>query len=119
MYKIPKDISLNNIVGECISQINVGVWDLQFCIGKVHFSIESNIVIKFNGDEIGAWFPGEWPNKCFRDIINVNAIGFEILDDAEVIIKFDNDYTIHLYDDSEQFESMQIVDNILKKTWII
>ena len=41
MYRIPKELDLNPVVGEFTTQVRVGQFDLQFTFGTVNFAIQS------------------------------------------------------------------------------
>jgi hypothetical protein len=117
MYRIPKKLDLSEIVGEFTTQINVGKYDIQFELGSVHFIIQSPIKILKDGNLVAKWEEGKWPEAGFVEIFNIPVIDVQIPDDRTIIIKFENSLEMHLSDNSDQYESMQI--NIKGQSWII
>jgi hypothetical protein len=108
MYRIPPDLDLSSIVGQCITQIRVGKFDLQFEIGRVHFTIFSDIEMTRDGVRRAIWKEGTWPDPMLGEIINVNVEGFEIPSNTLINLLFGNGIQLHLQDDSDQYESMVI-----------
>jgi hypothetical protein len=120
MYRIPNDLPLSNVIGEFTTQIRVGQFDLQFTFGKVNFAISSQIDLIRNGDVIGIWDEGKWPDPQFYEIMNVNIVKCEIPHDRLIVLYFENDIEMHLKDDSDQYECMQIsIEGDPTQWWII
>ncbi|MDN5536593.1 hypothetical protein [Comamonas sp.] len=108
MYRIPQDLDLSGIVGEFTTQVLVGQFDIQFRFGKYHFAIQSDIHLIRHGEVIGIWQSGAWPPQQFFEVMNVNVVAGQMLDEREVVIHLENGIEIHLRDDSDKFECMQI-----------
>ena len=108
MYGIPEDIDLSKIVGQFTTQLCLGAHDLQFDLGDVHFAIQSQVKLFKDGAELAAWEEGEWLPEEFRQIFNLEVSGVSIPNSKEIVIAFENGLAMHLYDNSEQYESMQI-----------
>ncbi len=108
MYRIPKELDLSKTVGEFTTQINVGKYDIQFDFGDVHFAVQSPIKILKEGKLIATWEEGIWPESGFIEIFNLPVSSVQIPDDRTIIIKFENKLEMHLSDNSDQYESMQI-----------
>ncbi|WP_313548974.1 hypothetical protein [Pseudomonas sp.] len=119
MYRIPEDLDLSGMVGEFTTQILVGQFDMQFSFGKYHFAVQSNITLVRNGEVIGVWQEGVWPPSQFFEIMNVSVVRCQIPDDRTIAIYLDNDIEIHLKDNSDEFESMQISIDGELGPWII
>jgi hypothetical protein len=119
MYRIPKDLDLSKIVGQFTTQVLVGQFDLQFSFGEVHFAIQSYVDLVRNGKVIGKWQEGEWPPPQFFEIMNVDVVSYEIPNDRTITIHLENGIEIHLTDDSDQFECMQISIQGDPDQWII
>ncbi len=119
MYRIPKNLDLSKIDGEFTTQICIGRYDFQFSIGDVHFAIQSKIKLTKNGEQIALWEEGDWPSSEFYNVMNVNVSSHNIPNDREIVIVFNNDYVMHIYGNSDQYESMQI--NIMGEDgiWVI
>lgn len=119
MYRISKDLDLSKIIGQFTTQVRVGPFDLQFSFGEVHFAVQSDVDIVRNGEVIGKWQGGKWPTPQFFDVMNVNVVKYEIPNDRTIVIHLENGIEIHLTDDSDQFESMQISIQGELGQWII
>ncbi|WP_080558766.1 MULTISPECIES: hypothetical protein [Pseudomonas] len=119
MYRIPKDIDLSGIVGEFTTQVLVGQFDIQFCFGKYHFAVQSDIHLIKHGQTIGVWQAGAWPPQQFFEIMNINVVACQIPDERTVTIYLDNGIEIHLSDNSDHFECMQIYVDGEQGPWII
>ena len=117
MYRIPNDLDLSKVVGEFITQVRVGQFDLQFTLGDVNFVIQSAVNLILNGEIIGKWEEGKWPDSKFFEIMNVNVVKYEIPNDRLIILHFENGIEMHLMDSSDQYECMLII--IESDTWII
>jgi len=101
-------LDLSGIIGQFTTQIRVGQYDLQFSLGKVHFLITSPISLVREGAEIGRWNEGSWPDPAFFEVMNVNLSRYEIPDDRTIVLYLENGVEIHLSDDSDQYECIQI-----------
>ena len=108
MYRVPLDLDLSAIVGEFTTQIRVGQFDIQFSFGPVTFAIESPVSLVRQGEVIGGWSEGRWPDSGFFDTMNVNVSKWEIPNDRTIQIHLENGIEIHLSDDSDAYECMQI-----------
>jgi hypothetical protein len=108
MYRVPLDLDLSKIVGEFATQVGVGQFDLQFTFGPVNFAIQSPVTLSRNGEVVGGWKEGQWPDATFYDVMNSSVIRWEIPDDRRIVIHLANGLAIHLNDDSDQYECMQI-----------
>jgi hypothetical protein len=119
MYRIPSDLNLSIMIGQSTTQVLVGQFDIQFSLGKVHFTVESGINLVRNGETIGGWRQGQWPSPQFFEIMNVDVTKYEIPNDRTIIIYLENGIEICLSDDSDQFECMQISIKGESSQWII
>ena len=116
MYRIPSELDLKGIVGEFTTQLRVGQFDLQFMFGGVEFKVESEINLFRTGKLIGSWKPGAWPSPGFYEIMNSNVISWSIPNDRTLVIKLDNELEIHMVENSDQYECIQI--QIEGEQWI-
>ncbi|PKA16405.1 hypothetical protein [Leptospira haakeii] len=119
MYQIPKNLDLSKIIGQAISQIHIGKYDFQFDLGDVHFAVQSPIKLFKDKKVIALWQEGVWPEKGFIELFNLNVINFLIPDNYTIIIQFEESLELHLYDNSDQYESMQITIKSESISWII
>jgi hypothetical protein len=108
MYRVPLDLDLSKIVGEFATQVRVGQFDIQFAFGPVNFAIQSQITLSKNGAVVGGWKSGRWPDTTFYDVMNSTVIRWEVPDDRRIVIHLENGLAIHLSDDSDRYECMQI-----------
>jgi hypothetical protein len=108
MYRVPLDLDLSQIVGHFTTLLRVGQFDLQFTFGPVSFAVQSPISLVKNGAVSGRWREGKWPEPSFFDLMNVAVSRWEIPNDHSIVIGLDNGIEIHLVDDSDAYECMQI-----------
>lgn len=108
MYRVPLDLDLSKIVGEFTTQVRVGQFDLQFTFGPVSFAIQSQVTLSKNGEVVGSWKEGRWPDVASYDVMNSSVIRWEVPDDRRIVIHLENGVAIHLGDDSDQYECMRI-----------
>ena len=119
MYRIPKELDLSPVVGEFTTQVRVGQFDIQFTFGTVNFTVESPVKLYRDNILIAHWDCGKWPEPEFYDIMNTNVKRCEIIGDRLIVFEFENGIHMHLEDDSDQYETMQIrfADN--PALWVI
>lgn len=119
MYRIPKELDLSSAVGEFTTQIRVGQFDLQFTFGEVDFAVTSAVNLFRGGKLIGRWEEGKWPDPGFYDIMNTEITQYDTKTDRLIVITFANGIEMHLADDSDQYECMQIRFKDDPSPWII
>jgi hypothetical protein len=119
MYRIPRELDLSPVIGEFITQVRVGQFDLQFTLGKVNFAVESPVRLIRDGIQVAYWEGGKWPDPGFYDIMNAEVRRCEIVNDKLIVLQFDNGIEMHLEDSSDQYESMQISFAGNPSQWII
>lgn len=119
MYRIPKDLDLSPIIGEFATQIRVGQFDLQFTFGDINFIVQSPINLFRDGRLTAHWEPGRWPDGGFYEIMNTEIRHSEVVSDSLIVIEFENHIQMHLVDNSDQHESMQIQIRGNPFPWII
>ncbi|MDW3179834.1 MAG: hypothetical protein R8J94_20760 [Acidimicrobiia bacterium] len=108
MYRIPDDLDLSPAVGECITQLGVGQFDLQFSIGPVHFAVQSPVELLRDGEQVGMWQEGRWPDPTFYEVMNSRVEGCDVVSDRLIAIEFENGLYMHLTDNSDDHECMTI-----------
>ena len=119
MYKIPLNLDLTKIVGCVATQILVGQFDIQFSFGEVRFVVQSRIDLVRDDQIIGSWREGRWPDSQFYEVMNTNVLGYKIPTEREVVIYLSNEISMHLHDDSDQFECIRIAIEGEKSEWVI
>ena len=108
MYRVPLDLDLSKLVGEFTTQVRVGQFDIQFTFGPVNFAIQSPVQLIKDGQVVGRWEKGRWPEPGFFEVMNSAVSRWKIPDDKTIIIYLENGIELHLQDSSDQYESMQI-----------
>ena len=108
MYRIPKNLDLSRVVGEFTTQVRVGQFDLQFTFGSVSFAVQSPVDLFRDGKLVAHWEEGRWPDPGFYDIMNANVRRCEVVSDRLILFEFENGIAMHLEDNSDQYECMQI-----------
>lgn len=119
MYRIPKELDLNAVVGEFTTQVRVGQFDLQFTFGPVNFQVQSPVSLFRGGVLVATWAQGRWPEPGFFDIMNSEVKRCEVVNDRLIVLEFENGVEMHLEDNSDQYESMQISIDGTPGQWII
>jgi hypothetical protein len=118
MYGIPPELNLDFMVGSETTQIRVGQHDVQFTFGKVDFRVQSRIVLSKNGIELGAWESGKWPDASFFEVMNVPVSSVQVQESKIIRINLVNGVSLKILDDSDQFETIQIVIDG-EASWIV
>ena len=72
-----------------------------------------------NGTLVAHWEEGKWPDPGFYDIMNTKVTRCEAVNDRLIVFEFDNGLAMHLEDNSDQYESMQISFAGNPSLWII
>lgn len=119
MYRIPKDLDLSPVVGESTPQVRVGQSDLQFTFGPVNFIVTSPVLLYRAGKLVASWGVGKWPDPGFYDIMNTKVRRCEVLTDRLIVFDFDNGIEMHLEDNSEYYECIEIWFEGDSSPWII
>jgi hypothetical protein len=119
MYRIPKDLDLSPVVGEFTTQLRVGQFDLQFTFGTVNFAVQSPVNVFRDGELVAHWEEGKWPDPGFYDIMNSEVRRCQVANDRLIVFEFENGLAMHLEDNSDQYESMQISITGAPSQWII
>lgn len=119
MYRIPKDLDLSPVVGEFTTQVRVGQFDLQFTFGPVNFAVQSPVNLFRDGKLVAHWEEGKWPDPGFYEIMNAEVRRCEVVNDRLIVLDFVNGTEMHLEDNSDQYESMQISFEGDPSQWII
>ncbi len=110
MYRIAQSLDLDDIVGSEIQQISLGRYDVQFHFGsRTRIVVQSRATLLERGEIIAAWEENRnWTTLEFQRLLNAPIEGYSVPDDRTLEIRFSSELVLHLHDDSDQFESMQI-----------
>lgn len=110
MYRIPADLDLNDILGSAIHFIGWGRYQMQFHFhsGRKIF-VEGKIELYRNNQVISTWNDqDQWSNLFIQDVLEIKVKNYLVESERVLAIDFENGYTLRLYDDSDQYESMQL-----------
>ena len=119
MYRIPSNLDLSPVTGQFTTQVQVGQFDLQLTFGIVHFAIQSPVNLFRDGELFARWEGGQWPEPGFYEIINSNVRRCEVVNERLIAIEFENGIVMHLEDNWDEFESMQIYFNGDVDGWVV
>ncbi|MFT3685886.1 MAG: hypothetical protein QM783_13355 [Phycisphaerales bacterium] len=119
MYRIPKDLDLSAVVGEFTTQVCVGQFDMQFSFGRVRFAVTSPIELLRGGNVVARWQEGTWPDAGFFDVMNSDVRRCEVVTDRLIVLEFENGLEMHLKDDSDMHECIQIWLDDGPLPWVI
>jgi hypothetical protein len=119
MYRIPASLDLSPVLGQFRTQVCVGQFDLQFTLGPVNFAVQSPVSLFREGKLLAHWEEGCWPEPGFFDTMNTEVRRCQVVSDRQIVIEFANGIEMHLEDNSDQYESMQITFEGEKAPWII
>jgi len=109
MYGMPRDLDLQCIVGCDLNQISLGRYDVQFVFGKTTIAVQSRASCKAGGEVVATWTEGAgWDQLAYQGLLNATVQAYVVLDGKALQIEFSNGFELHLYDDSDRFETMQI-----------
>lgn len=108
MHRIPKDLDLDAALGAFTTQIRVGQFDLQFTFGPVSFAVQSPVNVFRDGQSVAHWEGGHWPDPGFYEVMNSELRRYEVVSERLLVLELDNGLALHLEDNSDQYESMQI-----------
>ena len=110
MYRISEDINLNDIIGSEIQQIALGRYDVQFHFGSGRSICVQSHVEVWEADVLIARWDEEnnWTSQLFQKLLNAKVQEYSVPNDRLLKIKFEGNIVLHLHDNSDQYESMQI-----------
>ena len=110
MYRFASDLNLDDLVGSEIQQICLGPFDVQFRFGSdTCIAVQGRVTLVAAGDVMCEWTVlGGWSNGEFQRLFNCSIETYAVLNDRLLEIGFQGGLALHLHDDSDQFESLQI-----------
>ena len=110
MRGIPRDLDLPGLVGSNLHMVSLGKFDVTFqwnC--GLHIQATGSVFVSKGGEVIARWREGDgWDDLRYQQVLNGNVSGFEVLSEQELVIRFEGGNEIHLFDDSDQYESLKI-----------
>jgi hypothetical protein len=109
MYGIPSELNTSSMIGESTTQISVGQFDIQFTLGDFRFIIQSPIALFKDGVRLGGWDGKSWPDAAFYELMNVAVVSVDLPNERVMRISFESGLVAELADDSDEYETMQII----------
>lgn len=110
MYRIPIDLDLSFCVGASLNQIAVGKFDVQFIFDSgARIALQSEAEVIESEEVVAHWSEeGGWSSIAFHSLLNSDVIRGLVPNETTIELHFSNGQLLRLYDNSNQFESMQI-----------
>lgn len=110
MYRIPADLDLSVIIGADLNQIALGRYDVQFSFdAKTTICLQSRAIVLHKGFEVATWSEdSNWSSLAFQGLLNQSVLGYSVPNNQLLEIQFTDCFLLQLYDDSDQYECMQI-----------
>lgn len=112
MHGFRKDLDLTVIIGDWLTQISLGRYDLQLRFGKsgVLICIQGSVIVFENEENICEWnHSTNWSSLEFQRLLNQDILGVKVISSNQLNIHFPNSLTLAVCDDSEQFDTVQIL----------
>jgi hypothetical protein len=72
-----------------------------------------------DGKLVAHWEEGKWPDPGFYEIMNAEVSRCEVVNDRLIVFEFVNGLEMHLEDNSDQYESLQVSFEGDSSSWII
>ncbi len=110
MYRFHHDLNLDSIVNDHLVQIRQGIADVQlvFNSGTI-IVVESRIEFKNETVNLSSWNSvSKWSSTAFQQLLNCEIKSYGILDPKTLQLNFEDNLSLKIYDDSDQFESVTI-----------
>jgi hypothetical protein len=113
MYGFNEELVIEGLIDHSLNQICVGKYDVQFHFSSGTFiAVQGGARIIEGGSAIATWTEeGAWSDLSFHKLLNHDVKGYSISDLKTLCINFDEDFALELFDDSDEYESMQIFPN--------
>ena len=121
MYRIPKDLNLENIIGRDLNLLGLGRHDVQlnFDGSGIKICVQGTISLIEDGKVIATWTEHNWSSIDFQNILNATVESYAVPRENLLEIRFEDGLTMQLHDDSDQYETMQIYFDDETRTTII
>ena len=111
MYGVPLDLDLQSIIGNDLNLVGLGKYDVQlnFDGSGVKICIQGDITLMEDKQVIAVWNEkGHWSSLAFQKLLNATVEGYAVPIKRLLEISFKNNLILHLHDNSDQYETMQI-----------
>ena len=110
MYILPKDLNLEELVGQEVNMICVGPYDAQI---KFEKGVTIQALNKLSGEVDGkkfVWFSGEWVDTSnLLKVPKQEVVQILRESDTELQIKLSNSVILSIYTEESQYESINIL----------
>lgn len=110
MYGIPLNLDLKDIIGSEIEQICLGRYDVQFRFRSGRsINVQGDIELRKGEAVIAIWNEQDnWSSGTFQKLLNTKVLAYVVPHERLLRVEFEGDYSLCLYDSSDQHESMQL-----------
>jgi hypothetical protein len=110
MYGVPSDLNLVEIIDNRIDSINIQEYQVIIVFEKgITIAVESEIKVTNKEQMVSYWDPRMgWTSVIFQNCIGENVKEYKIISREELVIRLSNNYEIHIYDKTTQYESFHI-----------
>ena len=111
MYGFPKDLNLDGLIGHYLAQLYLSPGsvelihdcDIRICAVCCPLFVFENKILICKWDDYC-----RWTNADFQKLLSLNVTGWKIIADRTLEIQYENGFSLHLVDDSDQYESVHI-----------
>jgi hypothetical protein len=110
MYRVPPDLDLSFCAGHSLNQVAIGKYDVQFKFESgVTLMLRSEGEVLQGGNVVASWTEeAGWSSLAFVALLNQTVIHARVPDERTIELQFPEGFILRVYDNSDQFESMQI-----------
>lgn len=109
MYHFSPDLDVSSFAGVELQQICVGKFDLQLRFSSgLCIAAQTTVRVVGNGWSL-EWIEGNgWTSLEFQHLLNEQVTDATVANERLLELRFGNGLVLQLFDDSDQYESMQI-----------
>lgn len=110
MYGLSPDLDLSCFVGSELHQICVGKFDVQFRFdSSARIAAQSTVRVVGEVGTIAEWSElAGWTSVAFHALLNEKVKAAAVQSERVLELRFMNGLALEVFDDSQQYESMQI-----------
>ena len=110
MNRIAPGLDLSFCIGHSLDQIAIGKFDVQFKFGSgVTLALQSEGELVQSGAVVATWTElAGWSSLAFFPLLNQTVARARVFDERTIELQFSEGQVLRLFDNSDQFESMQI-----------
>jgi hypothetical protein len=110
MYRFAPNFDLGFCVGSSLDQIAIGKYDVQFKFGSgATIAVQSQATVLCREEPVANWTESEgWSSLAYHRLLNEQVTKGIVIDERTIEIQFTENLALRIYDNSDQYESMQI-----------